>query len=213
MVHRREINGNELVFGNHGALWGNAMTLWDHDTGSVWGQVVGEAIMGPRKGEQLELLPSTLTTWADWQARHPDTLALATETSFNDFALEHMSLVVELGEVAASFPVQLIRSDAVVNTEVAGVPVAIVVEPDTDNWHIFNRQLSDRTVELAIDGSELVELRGDGAWDVDRGLPRTSGDEVLALVPGFTSFQRDFWTFFPEGLVWDGTRLVPRPDG
>jgi hypothetical protein len=34
MVHRRIVDGEEVVFGNQGALYMNAMTWWDHTTGS-----------------------------------------------------------------------------------------------------------------------------------------------------------------------------------
>ena len=67
MVHRREVDGEPIVLGNHGALFGNAMTWYDHETGSVWSQPTGEAILGPLTGTKLELLPSTLTTWGDWR--------------------------------------------------------------------------------------------------------------------------------------------------
>jgi hypothetical protein len=63
MVHRRDIDGRGVVFGNQGDLYMNAMTWWDHDTSSVWSQPTGEAILGPLKGERLELVPSTLTEW------------------------------------------------------------------------------------------------------------------------------------------------------
>ncbi len=76
MVHRRQIEGEALVSGVHGALWGNAMTWWDHDTGSVWSQPLGEAIAGRRKGQTVDLLPSQFTTWGAWLAANPDTLAL-----------------------------------------------------------------------------------------------------------------------------------------
>jgi hypothetical protein len=32
MVHRREVEGETLNFGIQGALWGNAMTWWDHES-------------------------------------------------------------------------------------------------------------------------------------------------------------------------------------
>ncbi|MBT8217633.1 MAG: DUF3179 domain-containing protein, partial [Acidimicrobiia bacterium] len=76
MVHRRIIDGREVIFGVQGALLGNAMTFWDHDTGSIWSQPTGEAVAGPRKGQRLELLPVSFTTWASWQETHPDTVAL-----------------------------------------------------------------------------------------------------------------------------------------
>lgn len=75
MVHRRELNGETLVFGVHGALWGNAMTWWDHDTGSIWSQPLGEAIAGPRKGQTVDMITSEFTTWRAWRDEHPDSLA------------------------------------------------------------------------------------------------------------------------------------------
>ena len=57
LVHRREVNGETLVFGVQGALWMNAMTWWDHATGSIWSQPLGEAIAGPLRGETVQLVP------------------------------------------------------------------------------------------------------------------------------------------------------------
>jgi hypothetical protein len=76
MVHRREIEGREIVLGNQGALFGNAMIWWDHETGTIWRQPRGEAILGPLQGAALELLPSTLTTWGAWRDTYPETRAL-----------------------------------------------------------------------------------------------------------------------------------------
>ena len=77
MVHRRELDGKLLVMGNQGALWGNAMTWWDHDTGSIWSQPLGEAIAGPRRGQRLEPYPVTLTKWDAWLERHRVLRAMA----------------------------------------------------------------------------------------------------------------------------------------
>lgn len=63
---------------NDGALFGNAMTRWDHETGSVWSQSRGEAIMGELKGVRLEPMASTLSHWSAWREAHPETLALDT---------------------------------------------------------------------------------------------------------------------------------------
>lgn len=208
MVHRREIEGTEIVVGNQGALWGNAMTWWDHDTGSVWSQPIGEAIMGPRTGETLELLPSTLTTWGDWKTIHPETLALASRTGRSGFDLDDMSIVVEFGDTAAAFTVEDLRRDGVANTTVADIPIAVVVDPDSDSWVVFSRQLDDRVVELRFEGDDLVEVEGAARWHPARGLNRDSDGPNLALLPGFTSFLDDYDTFFPGGLVWSNDELV-----
>jgi len=60
MVHDRRVNGEAYVFGNQGGLFMNAMTWWDHTTGSVWSQVWGQSISGPLKGTTLELIPASI---------------------------------------------------------------------------------------------------------------------------------------------------------
>ena len=208
MVHRRQIDGTELVLGNHGALWGNAMTWWDTDTGSVWSQPRGEAILGPRAGERLELLPSTLSTWADWQAAHPDTWALDVASGADGFDLETMSIVVELGPASTAFPVPELRHALVANGVVNEVPVAVVLEPDTDRWTVFSRQLDTEVIELAYEDGALVEVGGGRRFDPNQGIALDGGDQSLDQLPGFTSFPSDYVTFFPDGAFWTNDGVV-----
>ena len=77
LAHERRLDAATPVFGNQGALYRGAMTWYDHATGSVWSQPLGAAIAGPQAGRRLALLPAQLTTWGQWRAAHPDTLALA----------------------------------------------------------------------------------------------------------------------------------------
>jgi hypothetical protein len=208
MVHRREVAGQELVFGNHGALWGNAMTWWDHETGSVWSQPIGEAIVGPLKGERLELLPSSLVSWGDWKQQHPGTVALDAPNFGDGYDLDQMAIVVELGAESVAFPVTEVRRVHVVNDWVNDAPVAVVVDPESDQWVVFSRQLDDRVVELeAMDGL-LAEVGGIARWDPVRGLAQ-EGDQNLNILPGFTSFPRDYVTFFPDGAFWTNEGPVP----
>lgn len=209
MVHRREINGEAVVFGNHGALWGNAMTWWDHDTGSVWSQPLGEAILGPRSGESLELLPSSLATWADWQDNHPDTLALDAPTMTDRFDLETMAIVVEIGEASLAVPVTELRATPVVNVDVRGVPLAVVLQPGTDNWAVWSRTLDSAVVDLEWVDDALLAVGGDGRWEPVRGQSLTEVDENLDPLSGFTSFPDDYVTFFPGGGFWTSTGIIP----
>jgi len=210
MVHRREIDGREIVLGNHGALWGNAMTWFDHETGSIWSQPIGAAILGPLAGTELELLPSTLTRWSDWKAIHPDTFALDVVSNNSGFDLETMAVVVELNERSMAFPVPDLRQVGVANVEIGGVAVAVTVSPSGDNWAVFSRRLDERRIELTIEGSDddivLAEVGGDGRWDPATGVAVAETGQNLDLLPGFTSFPRDYVTFHPDGAFW-------QPDG
>jgi hypothetical protein len=212
MVHRRQIDGTELVLGNHGALWGNAMTWWDTETGSVWSQPIGEAILGPRAGERLELLPSTLSTWADWKVAHPDTFALDVSSGDDGFDLEVMAIVVELGPESVAVPITELRETPVVNHVVNDVPVAVVLQPETDSWSVFSRRLDNETIELELVDGELSEVGGDRRFDPTRGL--AVGDvaadaQNLDPLPGFTSFPDDYVTFFPDGTFWTADGVIP----
>ena len=216
MVHRRELKGEELVFGNHGALYQNAMTWWDHTTGSVWSQPLGEAIAGPLKGERLELLPSTLTRWDDWLAAHPGTVALDAGGGGGGFDLDSMVLVVDFTTDVAAFPVRDLREVGVANTSVAGLELAVVLDPASqDRWSVLSRLLDDRVVTLAIDGDRVVDTGTGTVWDPVRGraLEGPLAGEILDLLPGFTAFPGDYEEFWPGGRVWQpGNRQgVPLP--
>ena len=58
LVHDRRVDGATAVFGNQGALYKGAMTWFDHETGSIWSQPLGKAVVGPRSGVSLNLMPS-----------------------------------------------------------------------------------------------------------------------------------------------------------
>lgn len=209
MVHRREVDGQAIVLGNHGALWGNAMTMWDHETGSVWSQPTGEAILGPLKGAKLELLPSMLTGWGEWKATHPETFALDAPSTQSGFDLERMAIVVELGEDSVAYPVETVRQVEIVNSEVAGTPIAVWIDSERDSWAVFSRKLDDGIVELTIEGDALVAVGNDQRWDPATGLGIDGTEQNLDLLPGFTSFPRDYVTFFPDGAFWETSGLRP----
>jgi hypothetical protein len=75
-VYAREYNDQILTFGVSGSLWKDALVMYDHETESLWGHVVGKAIDGPLMGAGLDMYPATQTTWAAWVLAHPNTLAL-----------------------------------------------------------------------------------------------------------------------------------------
>jgi len=205
MVHRRELNGTTLVFGNQGDLWGNAMTWWDHDTGSVWSQPIGEAILGPRKGAQLELLPSTLTTWQAWLSAHPQTLALDVSAWYSSFHLEEMAIVVDFGQEAVAYEISDLQEVGVVNDIVAGVEIAVAIDPkDAALWAVFSRRLDGSIAELELTSEGLVDSVSGTVFDSFLGVGRSGplARQVLNKLPGYTSFSEDFLTFFPDGRIW-----------
>ena len=69
-----------LTFGVSGRLWKDALVMYDHQTESLWGHVIGEAIHGELLGSRLETYPAVQTTWKAWKKSHPDTKVLKKPT-------------------------------------------------------------------------------------------------------------------------------------
>ena len=68
----REVDGQTLDLQTSGLLNNSNKVMVDVQTDSLWNALTGEAFAGPLEGTQLERLPFTVTTWADWVAEHPD---------------------------------------------------------------------------------------------------------------------------------------------
>jgi hypothetical protein len=93
MVFDRRVEGRALELGVSGLLYQSNVLLYDRresgGTESLWNQIQMRAVAGPaaKAGRTLKLLPSAMTTWSDWRARHPGTTVLSTETGFGrDYA-------------------------------------------------------------------------------------------------------------------------------
>jgi len=202
MVHLREIEGTEIALGNQGALFGNAMTWWDHDTGSVWSQPTGEAILGPRTGAKLELLPSTLTTWGAFSQSHPETLALDAPGGPQRFLLDDMVVVVDLSGNTAAYPIPSLKQFGVINARVGEVPVAVVWA--SEQWSVFGRAFGETVVTLALKDGVLEDPESGTTWDAVRGLGIEGplAGEPLAHIAAFTSFPSDVDTFYPNATFW-----------
>lgn len=76
VVAERVAGDTETIFGVSGYLWRDDLVLYDRTTGSLWSQLLATAIRGPSTGEQFTLVPSTITTWDEWQTSYPETKVL-----------------------------------------------------------------------------------------------------------------------------------------
>jgi hypothetical protein len=79
VVCARSLGGTENVFDYGAALSMNNLLIVDRGTGSVWSQLLREAIAGPMKGTQLKVVPSIQTTWSYWSRIRPDTRVMVPE--------------------------------------------------------------------------------------------------------------------------------------
>ncbi len=82
-VFRRKYGNAELEFGISGKLFNSNVLLYDRapdGAESLWSQMASSAVTGAKSGQALGRMPMEVTSWADWLARHPETLVLSLDT-------------------------------------------------------------------------------------------------------------------------------------
>ena len=207
-MHDRRIAGTTYVFGNHGALWMNAMTWFDHETESIWTQPWGRALTGSLKGTQLQIIPFSLVPWGTWKAEHPETLALVLddtrfygqEVATNDFVAG-----VAIDDDAKAYPYRNISENIVTNDQIGEIPLVVHVNPETRSIHIFIRQLSDGT-PLTFQGNatQLIDEQTGSVWNPEIGVAIEGelAGEGLRELPYISSFDWAWLDFYPHSLMY-----------
>lgn len=170
----------------------NAM-LEDRTTGSWWRQANGEAITGTRKGETLPEIPRLQVTLKEWLALHPNSLVMQGDPAFKeeyakDYAYERGTsrktltgtdtgswrdkswvIGLTLNQRSKAYDWNRLKRERVVNDEVGGTPVLLVLAADTASFYAFERP--DAATRFALRGDSLVAggrvyaLSGRGASD------------------------------------------------
>jgi hypothetical protein len=158
-VYDRVFNDKVLSFGVSGMLWNSNVLLFDHQSESLWSQVRGGAVTGPKSGTRLRAYPSTVTSWKKWRRKHPDTLVLSTDTGHRrDYSRDpyqpyyeergaglwrlfapapgeeekRIVAAVELGGEKRAYPVELIRAKGELIDELGGQKFTLTIDPQTD---------------------------------------------------------------------------------
>lgn len=55
--------------------WRNGVMVMKHKDGTLYSCLSGKAFDGPKKGTQLEAVPTLVSNWGDWLARYPQAVA------------------------------------------------------------------------------------------------------------------------------------------
>jgi hypothetical protein len=120
VVHSRRIDGRELTFGISGRLYKSNVLLYDHQTESLWSQLMSKAISGPLVGQDLQQLPSSRMTWGQWRRLNPETRVLSDDTGYRrNYALDPYEGYYRLAGLM--FPVGDVRRDLSPKTRILGI--------------------------------------------------------------------------------------------
>ncbi len=167
-----------------GKLINNALVMFDRETRSLWSQFLSFSVQGEFEGTPLEPIPLVLTTWEQWTAQHPDTVALRKPSSssrdqyagyylnndagvigerHDDNRLDRKDLVLGVGfdDGPKAFPHSELEKTRVLDDEVAGDKIVIYYQNESATALAYSR---------VVDGQELtfrLENSGGQEWLVD----------------------------------------------
>ena len=206
------VDDTVFTFGTSGLLMRSNKLMYDRNTRSLWNQLSGEPVLGPLATSdiRLNILPVVVSTWADWTAQHPDSLALDIETGY----LRAYSPGAAYGAYFASpetrFPVpfesnELRTKDRVFGLTINGVRRAYLTELLTERV-VVNDELAGQSVVIV---ASRGNLKGEGR-DRTLGAPAIwrAGAEVRAYDGGgleFTAGADPQVLVDQSGAVWQVT--------
>ncbi len=158
IAYDRRVNGEVLRLGVSGLLRNSDLVMWDDATTSLWQQITGEGLIGDFAGAQLESVPTSIVSFAQFVESFPDGKSLAGESAFGrqsygvnpyqgyssgsrpflfdgeiDERLPALSRVVGVteGDAIAAYAFGRLEIERVINDEVAGVPIAVFFAGET----------------------------------------------------------------------------------
>jgi hypothetical protein len=140
------------------------MLLYDHQTDSLWSQLMEKAISGPLAGQGLKKLPATRTRWTTWKNRNPDTMVLSDKTGYNrNYAIDPYEGYYRVGTIM--FPVGNVRKDLSVKERVLGIQIdkdakAYPLQWLSANPGIHKDRLAGQPIEIEVNPQgEVVSVR------------------------------------------------------
>lgn len=186
--------------------------MYDRSTETYWSQIGGEAIIGPRTGQKLDIRFSSITDWSSWKKGHPDTEVLSRDTGiypasrydsrayagYNsprgfgvddvDDRLDEMELVrgIKLNGTAKAYTEADIKSADLIQDDVGDKPVAVLHRPDDGTIIALEREIGGRELNLTITEKGLEDDSGN-IWSFNGN--EVNGDRELRVID-------------PQGFYW-----------
>jgi len=227
----RKPGGGHFVFGTSGVLYRSNKLMIDEGTLSLWSNLTGEPVVGKLTTEpiRLQVLPMTLTTWAEWHELHKETTVLDLDTLQTKYAFLYDPGAADEARKNVAFPVwqkdsRLDRNAEVYTLIVAGHPKAYPVDKIVAAG-VVNDSIGDIEVVLvaeSVSGSIRAFVRGGRTfqrnpegilvdhvgrrWDITEEalVSRTDQDqeERLQRAPGHVAYWFGWYGFYPSTELW-----------
>jgi hypothetical protein len=185
LVWSRILDGRTLYFRLAGINNGNAL-MRDTETSSIWQQSTGQAIFGPLKGRQLGLIHSDELTFALWRKEQPTGIVLKPDAKYSaryedrdwekevekthtvvdtrqsGIAPHELMLGITSNGHSKAYPVKAILSAKLIQDQIAGDPILLVVGSDNASIRSFKGNLAGSPMTFFL-LPDTVQVNGNGA--------------------------------------------------
>jgi len=193
VVFDRTINGVERTFGVSGLLYLDNVLMYDHQSESLWSQLLLKSVTGPMFRTRLEWLEGVRMTWKAWKERFPEGEVLSTDTNtgaLRDYSVDPYTWIESRN--GTLFPVGDIRDDLAIKAWVYGLlvdDVAIALPRDL---------LPDgEPVEFDFEGKTLRFTFEESNNSIDV-VDMVTGEPIQ----GLWSFWFSWQAFYRDTAVW-----------
>ena len=224
------VEGEAVEFGTSGRLYNSNLVMYDRKTDTLWSQQGGRAIVGKLTGAKLKIRAADNVFWGEFKDAHPNAQVLSRDTGqardytrdpYGDYyttAGTYFPVVntddrlfdkaitygLDINGQTKAYSEESIKRDKVINDELAGVNLLVVVEPETQAVRFFNRSINKQVLNFELNGSSLLDKETGSEWNFDgEGLSGAmSGQKLERINPEF-----GFWfawvAFHPETLLYN----------
>ncbi len=186
------IDGKTLHFRLAGINNGNAL-LRDEETSSIWQQSTGEAIFGPLKGRQLDMVPSDELTFALWRKEQPQGQVLkpdvpyeaeydpkdweqhvartrtVVDTTRSGIGPHQLMIGVSVAGQSKAYPIEAVLAAKIIQDRIDGSPVVLVVGPDGASIRAFEGNIESDGVRLTFTQGQgdavMTDAQTGSAWN------------------------------------------------
>jgi len=202
----------------------NAM-FEDQSTDSWWRQVSGEAIAGPQKGKRLNEIPSKQLTLSAWLRANPNSLILQPDSNFKEqydglkgfdngtvksglekrdsgsWNFKSWIVGVEHKRQSRAYDWTNLLKEKVVNDSINNLYVLVTVEPDSINFHVWNRELDDKILRFTLDstGKQIHDINTNSTWNYDgMCMDGPLKGKQLQAIQAYQEFWHSWQSFHPN---------------
>jgi hypothetical protein len=230
LVWSRIVEGKLLHFRLAGINNGNAL-LRDEQTNSIWQQSTGEAVFGPLKGQQLKLVRSDELSFALWKSEQPDGQVLkadplyaseydpkdwekhiartptVVDTTKSGIGPHELMLGIVVAGQSKAYPIETILRTKLIQDQVGGLPLLVVVGPDGASFRVFEGRLEKEPLTFARGAADqgMNDVETGSIWNFQGcAVEGKLVGQCLVEIDAHKDYWFDWMNHHPESAVFRG---------